>query len=320
MASQGKEKKSGLHPRNRHRNGYDFKALVVAHPPLGDFVQLHAGGRPTIDYADANAVKALNKALLLDAYKLDYWDIPDGYLCPPVPGRTDYIHHLADLLAGSNQGRIPVGPQLRLLDIGTGANTIYPIVGVHEYGWSFAGADTDRGALASAKAIMANNITLKDRLELRFQAHRESIFENVIHKEDLFDATMCNPPFFASQEESDKAGRRKFRNLGRREPERDMRNFSGSAHELHTPGGELAFIKRMVDESRNFKNQVLWFTSLVSRKENLPAIYNAFDKFEAVQVKTIPMSQGLKSSRFVAWTFLNAAQHIAWSKHRFPPK
>lgn len=320
MASQGKEKKSGLHPRNRHRNGYDFKALVVAHPPLGDFVQLHAGGRPTIDYADANAVKALNKALLLDAYKLDYWDIPDGYLCPPVPGRTDYIHHLADLLAGSNQGRIPVGPQLRLLDIGTGANTIYPIVGVHEYGWSFAGADTDRGALASAEAIMANNITLKDRLELRFQAHRESIFENVIHKEDLFDATMCNPPFFASQEESDKAGRRKFRNLGRREPERDMRNFSGSAHELHTPGGELAFIKRMVDESRNFKNQVLWFTSLVSRKENLPAIYNAFDKVEAVQVKTIPMSQGLKSSRFVAWTFLNAAQHIAWSKHRFPPK
>lgn len=287
---------------------------------MGDFVQMHAGGRPTIDYADAGAVKALNKALLLDAYKLDYWDIPDGYLCPPVPGRADYIHHLADLLTGSNRGKIPGGPQVRLLDIGTGANSIYPIVGSHEYGWSFVGTDTDQGALTSAEAIMTGNDTLKDHLELRMQTQSDNIFDNVIRKEDLFDATMCNPPFFSSQEESDKAGRRKFRNLGKREPDRDLRNFSGSAHELHTPGGELAFVKRMVDESRNFRNQVLWFTCLVSRKENLPSIYNAFDKVEAVQVKTIPMSQGLKSSRFVAWTFLNATQHVAWSNHRFPPK
>ena len=45
-------------------------------------------------------MKALNKALLAHFYAVKHWDIPDGFLCPPVPGRADYVHHLADLLAG----------------------------------------------------------------------------------------------------------------------------------------------------------------------------------------------------------------------------
>lgn len=320
MKPQSKDPKPGLHPRNRHRNGYDFKALVHSYPPLGDFVTSHLVGRPAIDYTDAEAVKALNKALLIDSYKLDFWDIPEGYLCPPVPGRSDYIHYVADLLASSNRGAIPRGSQTRVLDVGTGANTIYPIIGIHEYGWSFVGTDIDPGALDSAESIRSGNESIRDKFELRKQPDRNHILEGVLLKVDLIDATICNPPFFSNQEESDKAGKRKFRNLGKREPDRDLRNFSGSAHELHTPGGELAFVKRMIVESQSFKNQVLWFTCLVSRKENLPSIYNAFDMVDAVQVRTIPMSQGLKSSRFVAWSFLNDAQHEIWAAHRFSPK
>jgi 23S rRNA (adenine1618-N6)-methyltransferase len=312
--------KPGLHPRNRHRLGYDFKRLVEVYPPLADFLTSHQEGRPSIDYAEALAVKALNKALLIDSYKLDYWDIPDGYLCPPIPGRSDYIHHLADLLALSNNRVIPTGGQIRVLDVGTGANVIYPVVGVHEYGWSFVGSDVDSAALASAEKIMRENPLMRERFELRLQPDRNHSLDGLVTKDDQFEATMCNPPFFGSEQEAMKAGTRKFRNLGKREPERDMRNFGGSESELWVAGGELGFVSKMVRESRNYRSQVLWFTTLVSKKENLPAIYNVFDEVNAIQVKTINMSQGLKSSRFVAWSFLNAEQQEIWAKHRFPPK
>jgi 23S rRNA (adenine1618-N6)-methyltransferase len=320
MAPKQTPNKPGLHSRNRFRQGYDFKHLAQVHPPLGDFMTSHEDGRPSIDYADAQAVKALNKALLLDAYKLDYWDIPDGYLCPPIPGRSDYIHNLADLLAIPNRKVIPRGEQVAVLDIGTGANVIYPIIGIHEYGWSFVGSDVDSNALASAEKIMRENESIKARFELRLQSDRSHMLDGLILKDDQFDATMCNPPFFGSEQESQKAGQRKFRNLGKREPDRDIRNFGGSKSELWIEGGELGFVSNLIKESRNYRNQVLWFTSMVSKKENLPAIYNMFDDVNAVQVKTVAMSQGLKTSRFVAWSYLNAEQQEIWAKHRFPPK
>jgi 23S rRNA (adenine1618-N6)-methyltransferase len=320
MCPKQTSNKPGLHPRNRFRQGYDFVHLAQVHPPLAAFVTSHHDGRPSIDYADAQAVKALNKALLMDAYKLEYWDIPDGYLCPPIPGRSDYIHNLADLLALSNRKAIPKGEHVAVLDVGTGANVIYPIIGVHEYGWSFVGSDVDSTALSSAEKIMRDNAAMRDRFELRLQPDRKHVLDGLILKTDQFDVTMCNPPFFGSEQESQKAGLRKFRNLGKREPERDIRNFGGSESELWIEGGELAFVTKLIKESRNYRSQVLWFTSLVSKKENLPTIYNVFDEVEAVQIKTIHMSQGLKSSRFVAWSYLNAEQQEIWAKHRFPPK
>ena len=41
----------------------------------------------------------LNRAILMHHYGVKSWDIPAGYLCPPIPGRADYIHSVADLLA-----------------------------------------------------------------------------------------------------------------------------------------------------------------------------------------------------------------------------
>lgn len=78
----------------------------------------------SVNFADPLAVKTLNKALLAHFYGVTHWDIPDGFLCPPVPGRADYVHHLADLLADDNGGVVP--KQATVLDIGTGANLIYP--------------------------------------------------------------------------------------------------------------------------------------------------------------------------------------------------
>ena len=97
-----KAQKPGLHPRNRHHQRYDLPALCQAHPDLQGYITLNPLGEQTIDFANPQAVKALNKALLAHFYAVKHWDIPDGFLCPPVPGRADYIHHLADLLAGES--------------------------------------------------------------------------------------------------------------------------------------------------------------------------------------------------------------------------
>ena len=64
-------------------------------------------GDESVDFANPAAVKALNRALLRQDYGLDYWDIPAGYLCPPIPGRADYVHYLADLLAADRGGGAP---------------------------------------------------------------------------------------------------------------------------------------------------------------------------------------------------------------------
>lgn len=40
----------------------------------------------------------------------------------------------------------------------------------------------------------------------------------------------------------------------------------------------------MIEESKGFAKQVMWFTSLVSRGENLPPLYRALTDVGAVKV------------------------------------
>ena len=72
--------------------------LCQTYPALKSFLVRAKSGNTSIDFTSPKAVKVLNAALLHHYYRLEYWDIPDGYLCPPVPGRADYIHGIADLL------------------------------------------------------------------------------------------------------------------------------------------------------------------------------------------------------------------------------
>jgi hypothetical protein len=106
-----------LHPRNRHQGRYDFPRLIEASPELAEFVILNPYGKQSIDFANPEAVRVFNRALLRQLYGLQHWDIPPGYLCPPIPGRADYVHGLADLLASDNSGEIPRGAAIRALDI-----------------------------------------------------------------------------------------------------------------------------------------------------------------------------------------------------------
>ncbi len=128
------KEKSKIHQRNKNRERYDFKQLVGSSPELSPFVKPNIYGDESVDFANPEAVKALNKSLLIHHYGIHNRDIPPGYLCPPVPGRADYIHHIADFLGKNNFGKIPKGPKIKCFDIGLGASCIYPIIGSQEYG------------------------------------------------------------------------------------------------------------------------------------------------------------------------------------------
>lgn len=303
----------GLHPRNRHHSRYDLDALCAVNPSLRAFITRNPNGEETVNFADPQAVKALNKALLAHFYGVREWDIPDGFLCPPVPGRADYLHHLADLLAESDNGTIPA--QASVLDIGTGANCIYPLIGAHQYGWRFTGSEVNAEAFASAQAIIAANPGLTRAVRLRRQKEMAAILTGIIHKNESYDAVICNPPFHDSAQSAQANSERKRRNLG--QSVTDAANFGGQQQELWCEGGEVAFIKTMIAESKQFARQVLWFTSLVSRGDNLPELYRALTQVGAVKVVKKEMAQGQKQSRFIAWTFLDEAQRKRWAQSRF---
>ncbi len=296
--------KPGLHPRNRHRAGYDFAALCRASPALAGFVAPNAAGAPSIDFADPAAVRALNFALLKQAYGLEHWDIAPEFLCPPVPGRADYIHRVADLLT-EDAAAPPRGAGVRVLDIGVGANCIYPIIGRGEYGWSFVGSDVDASGLACAGRIVASNHQLVG-VELRLQPSPTNIFRGVVRPGETFAACVCNPPFHASAAEADEAARRKWRGLGRDIPGRTTpSNFGGHDAELWCEGGEGLFARRLIDESVEFRERIGWFTILISKESTLPGVERALKRAGAAARRVLPLAAGRKRGRIVAWTFLD---------------
>ncbi len=296
-------KNTQLHPRNQHRDGYDFSRLAAQSPKLKAFIVSGPEGQATINFHDEQAVRALNQALLKTHYAIHFWDIPAQYLCPPIPGRVDYIHYLADLLAEDNKQVVPCGRAIKALDIGTGANLVYPLTGQSEYGWHFTGVDIDPVSIKVAQQLCESN---KLKIHLKLQKNRKHIFKGVIGSNDLFHVTLCNPPFHASAEAANKGTQRKWKNLGKG-PSKKL-NFGGQSNELWCPGGEVKFIASMIEQSVEFAGQCLWFSSLVSKKDNLKPLCKLLKKANVAEFKIIDMAQGQKVSRFIAWTFIEKNQ------------
>jgi 23S rRNA (adenine1618-N6)-methyltransferase len=305
--------KPEMHPRNPHNLGYDFIELADSYAPLKEHLAPNPLGKLTIDFSQPAAVKALNAGLLKYFYQVQHWDIPDGFLCPAVPGRADYIHYIADLLALDNNGKIPEGKQVRGLDIGTGANLIYPIVASQSYGWSMLGSEINQASYASANLITDANPNLRQLVKVRHQTQAKAIFSGIIKEDEAFDFSLCNPPFHISADAALAGSQKKNKNLARHSHKRRGKdstaknqsslNFGGQHNELWCEGGEFEFVRSMINESVDFKKQVKWFTTLLSKKENVAPLLHLAKKLGASECKTINMAQGAKASRFIAWRF-----------------
>lgn len=284
-----------MHSKNKHNSTYQFDKLIESHNPLSKYVFVNGYNMQTIDFSNQSAVLELNKAILKHHYNLTDWSIPEGYLCPPIPGRADYIHYISDLLFEDK-----LSTNIKGLDIGVGANCIYPILANRIYNWKMVGADINKTAVISAQKNIEATLGLADNIEIRHQKDNANIFKGIIKKDEHYQFTMCNPPFHSSEKEAQKGTLRKLKNIG--QDTKLTLNFGGQSNELWCNGGEALFIKRMIKQSVEFKHQVVWFTCLVSKKDNLPKLYKQLSKLKATY-KTIEMTQGQKQSRFIAWKF-----------------
>ena len=309
-----KTNKKSFHSRNLHNDRYDFETLIQNEHSLKEFVKSNKYGNLSIDFADSKAVIALNKSLLSYFYGIEKWSIPIDYLCPPIPGRADYIHHIADLLATSVSGKILKGKSIKGLDIGMGANCIYPIIGASVYDWSFLGSDIDEISIKNAQDIVNQNESLVNNIKVIHQKNPKNIFKGIISVNDKYHFTLCNPPFHKSLEDALVGNKRKIQNLTKQTVLKNTLNFGGKNNELWCEGGEVSFIKKMINESSDFSKNCLWFTTLVSKKENLPFIYEALKNIKVREIKTIDMAHGQKISRIVAWTFLSKEEQKTWNK------
>lgn len=315
---------SALHPRNPHQGRYDFVALTRALPKLAQYSIKNPNGEPTIDFNDAQAVITLNQAILAHHYGIKFWDLPAGFLCPPIPSRADYIHHIADLLDSSEDSTeystTIADKGVHALDIGTGASCIYPIIGVQAYGWRFTASDIDPISVNTAKLICQSNPPLNNKISIKQQTNPKHIFYGIIGKHDYFDITICNPPFHASLEQAQSANQRKRSNLKKHRQQRSKPlvnksnntnnsnnstdlNFGGQKAELWCEGGELGFISQMITESMDFAEQVGWFSTLVSKSENIAPLKKRLSQSHAKRIEVIAMQHGQKKTRILAWRF-----------------
>ncbi|MHC5353223.1 23S rRNA (adenine(1618)-N(6))-methyltransferase RlmF [Myroides sp. LJL115] len=297
-----KNSKGKLHPRSKHNELYDFKELVNHVSELQGYIIKNPLGIDTIDFSNYSAVKCLNKAILAKDYQINSWDIPQQNLCPPIPGRADYIHYLNDLLQEKEYEKPSEITSISILDIGTGASMIYPLIGCREYNWSFLASDISKASLDNAQKIINANPNLAVKVQLKVQSNSNHILKGIITLNHYFDAVMCNPPFFNSKEQYNSQANRKNANLGNKK-NIENRNFSGSSNELYCPGGERRFIENYIYESRHYAKQVGWFTTLVSNKDNLFFLKSLLKRLKVDSSQIIPMQQGNKVSRILAWRF-----------------
>jgi len=289
-----------------------LETLCISCPELRPYLKSNPKDETTIDFSDGKAVLHLNKALLAHYYQVTNWQIPEGYLCPPIPGRADYIHYIADLLTSAGHPEVPTGKNIHVLDIGTGANCIYPIIGSQSYGWQFVATDIDPVAVKVAEVIVQSNPHLRKLVKLRLQKNPESIFNGIIKPTDRFELSMCNPPFHASLNEATAANQRKRNNLNKGKAARSDNplNFGGQNTELWCADGEIGFLTRMAKESVDYSRQVYYFTSLVSKRENVSPLKKLLSRLGAQQIDVINMSQGQKVSRLLVWSFFKDSFHV----------
>ncbi|KAF3796410.1 Ribosomal RNA large subunit methyltransferase F [Nymphaea thermarum] len=125
------------------------------------------------------------------------------------------------------------------------------------------------------------------------------ILVGVVRDGEKFDFCMCNPPFFESMEE---AGANPRTSCG------------GTSEEMVCPGGELAFISRIIEDSIKLKDSFRWFTSMVGRKVNLKILVSKLWKVGVSTVQTTEFVQGQTFRWGLAWSFVSLSNRIPASK------
>ena len=285
-------------------NPPNFEELSNQFHEFKQYVYKTKSGNYSINWNDAKAVLTLNKCLLKKDFNVDYYDVPSNFLIPTIPSRLNYLLFLKKLLMIFD---LENTEQITVIDIGTGANIIYPLLGCSKYHWNFIASDTNTEAIENAKKIIKNN-NLENQIIIKHQNDPMKIFEGIIdaneYNERDFVFSMCNPPFYDSETEL------KFEN----NKKDNEFNFS----EVYYKGGEFQFIMNIIQESEIFKKNIFIFTSLMGKKTTFKKIKRIFtqntEKFPFFKHETL--IQGNNVRWVVAWSYFKSYSDFKNQNHK----
>ncbi|CAI7647123.1 unnamed protein product [Penicillium glandicola] len=280
--------------RSLYQNDVDFAALALQSRDFAKYLKPNG----QLEFADPAAVRQLTTTLLQQDFHLKV-EIPEDRLCPPVPNRLNYILWLQDLL-DSTAGGLHEGydrdREVFGLDIGTGCIGIYPLLGcAARPQWNFVATDIDLNNIRTSQ----HNVTLNN-LESRILIINSDPDGPLFPLEKLgrqtLDFTMCNPPFYTSSIELKQSAAQK---------ERDpFSTCTGAEVEMVTRGGEVAFVKRMIDESLQLRERVQWYTSMLGKLSSINVLVETLMKHGITNFAVTEFDQGSKTKRWaVAWSW-----------------
>ncbi|KAL0484163.1 Mettl16 [Acrasis kona] len=268
-----------MHRNNKyHDKAPDFNELSTKYPSLLEFL---VEGR-SYDWKNPIAMVELTKILLLEDYGIK-WDLPTTHLCPPVTNRANYILWMNDLLEMQSQKN----QEIIGIDVGTGASCIYPLLGSKMFNWNFVGTDIDENSITHAKKLVDMNEDLNSKISLIHVQDCSNILINVIDINKKYDFVVCNPPFFSSEEESEK-----------RNP-KTSRQATNS--ELQTTGGEVSFVCRMIDDSVSIGTNITWYSTMLGKKSSIKPIKQYLSSCNISLIYTTEFVQGKTQRWGLAW-------------------
>ena len=234
--------------------------------------------------------------------------------------------------ASTTVGAAPAGK--RGLDIGTGASCIYPFLATTLHrDWSFTATEVDQLSYDAARANIDRN-KYAGRIRLVKNDDRSNVFCGVVDelaplppdndpstttaaplassplpsasptapppapssapRAAVFDFTMCNPPFFGGGEEpGNRSGRRPAA----------PSSVPGAATEMRTGGGEVAFVKTMIADSKTLGRRVTWYTTLLGKKQSIAPLKRELDARGVPTILATEFKQGRTSRWGLAWSF-----------------
>lgn len=120
---------------------------------------------------------------------------------------------------------------------------------------------------------------------------------------------MTNPPFYSSEEELQTLAKKKSR------PPNSA--CTGAPVEMICPGGEVAFVSQIVDESKSPENKekIQWFSSMLGKLSSVTDIIDKLKELECTNYAVTEFVQGQKTRRWcVAWSWMTLRPTLATAR------
>ncbi|KAJ8880520.1 hypothetical protein PR048_016990 [Dryococelus australis] len=290
------------HPRIMYCTPPNFKEMAIRYPKFRKFAIQELSGRMTIDFKNPAALQALTITLLEKDFGLNV-EIPLDRLVPTVPSRFNYVLWIEDLLQAAGSA----GIEVRGIDIGAGASCIYSLLAAKTKGWHMLATEVDSDSYKYAVENVHRN-NLQHLVQVK-QTDTGVVLQGIVSEGQQYDFCMCNPPFFSSEEELDSESKSRS---PARPPPHSCR--TGSPSDVVVSGGEVAFISRIIEESKELGTMIRIYSSLLGHKSSMDPVKSLLQKAGVSSMVDTAFCQGRTTRWYIAWTFvascnLQQAQH-----------